>query len=118
MKNNRKFPRLMTCAVFAIVLSGCANPTARLTHDAKDIEVRIDGSFDPRDCQWVGDVTGSEGHWYSYLFFTNDVMIRGAVNDLKNNAQQLGADTVYMINPQDFVTSFTVFGTAYRCKSQ
>ncbi|MDN2480599.1 DUF4156 domain-containing protein [Vibrio agarivorans] len=99
-----------------MLLAGCSTPMATLNGDADQIEVRFDSHFDPQECQWLGDVTGSEGHWYSYLFFTNDVMVRGAVNDLRNNAQQLGADTVYMINPQDFVTSFTVFGTAYQCQ--
>ncbi|MGR5412166.1 DUF4156 domain-containing protein [Vibrio astriarenae] len=107
---------ILSCFTVVMLLAGCSTPMATLNGDADQIEVRIDSHFDPQECRWLGDVTGSEGHWYSYLFFTNDVMVRGAVNDLRNNAQQLGADTVYMINPQDFVTSFTVFGTAYQCQ--
>ncbi len=43
-------------------------------------------------------------------------MMHGAMADLKNNAALLEADTVYMVSPQDFVTSFSVLGTAYRCQ--
>ncbi|MGD8173309.1 DUF4156 domain-containing protein [Vibrio sp. TRT 21S02] len=98
-----------------LVLAGCTSPTNQLTPNAEQVHVRMDSGFDANQCQWLGEVTGSEGHWYSYLFFTNDVMIEGAINNLKNNAAKLGADTVYMIAPQDFVTSFTVLGSAYHC---
>ncbi|MGU3843658.1 DUF4156 domain-containing protein, partial [Vibrio diabolicus] len=36
-------------------------------------------------------------------------------NDLKNNAAAIDADTVFMVSPQDFITSFSVLGSAYRC---
>ncbi|MDR9826011.1 DUF4156 domain-containing protein [Vibrio sp. FNV 38] len=96
-------------------LSGCAEPWTNIEGQAKAIEIRIDTNFDPQECQWLGDITGSEGHWYSYIFFPNDIMIRGAINDLRNNAQAIGANTVFMISPQDFRTSFTVLGIAYQC---
>ncbi|EGU48233.1 hypothetical protein VII00023_21002 [Vibrio ichthyoenteri ATCC 700023] len=75
----------------------------------------MDGGFNADNCEWLGEVTGSEGHWYSYLFFPNDVLVQGALHDIKNRAKQLGADTVFMITPQDFSTSFTVVGNAYQC---
>ncbi|MEF1288927.1 DUF4156 domain-containing protein [Vibrio sp. M260118] len=97
------------------MLAGCATPTTELHPDASAIHLRIDAQFDADDCQWLGEITGSEGHWYNYLFFANDVMIRGALNEAKNQAYELGANTVYLISPQDFVTSFTVMGNAYHC---
>ncbi|ELQ2335084.1 DUF4156 domain-containing protein, partial [Vibrio vulnificus] len=50
------------------------------------------------------------------LFFSNDTMMQGAVNDLKNNAKTLNADTIYVISHQAFTTSYTLLGTAYRCQ--
>nr|WP_239424298.1 DUF4156 domain-containing protein [Vibrio galatheae] len=76
--------------------------------DAQSVHLRLDSQFDANHCQWLGEITGSEGHWYSYLFFSNDVMVRGALNDAKNQAFELGANTVFLIHPQDFVTSFTL----------
>ena len=67
-------------------------------------------------CEYKGEVTGSEGHWYSYLFYPNDTLIQGAMNELKTNAIQLGADTIIFTLPQDFATSVTMLGTAYLCK--
>ncbi|MCW8334282.1 DUF4156 domain-containing protein [Vibrio sp. SCSIO 43135] len=106
---------LFALALAATTLTGCSTPVAKLSDGADSIQVRIDGQFDGGKCEWLGDLTGSEGHWYSYLFFPNDVMIRGAINDLKSQAYTMGADTLYMINPQDFATSFTVFANAYKC---
>lgn len=98
-----------------ILLAGCTTPFTDINRDASSIHLRLDGQFDAADCQWMGDVTGSEGHWYSYLFFPNDVMVRGALNDAKNRALELGANTIFLVHPQDFTTSFTVMGSAYLC---
>ncbi|KLN62935.1 MULTISPECIES: DUF4156 domain-containing protein [Vibrio] len=97
------------------VLAGCSTPTAKLDPDASGVHLRLDAQFNADDCQWLGEVTGSEGHWYSYIFFPNDVMVRGALNDIKNQAFDLGANTVYLVQPQDFISSFTVMGNAYNC---
>ncbi|ANS86088.1 DUF4156 domain-containing protein [Vibrio scophthalmi] len=102
-------------ALFSISILGCTTPTTIMDKHAETVHLRMDSGFNADDCLWLGEVTGSEGHWYSYLFFANDVLIQGALHDIKNRANQLGADTVYMITPQDFATSFTVVGNAYQC---
>lgn len=107
--------KLLTATLGTLLLAGCTTPYTKMNSDASEVHLRLDGQFDAADCQWLGEVTGSEGHWYSYLFFPNDVMVRGALNDVKNRAHQLGANTVYLVQPQDFVTSFTVMGNAYLC---
>ncbi|MCZ8487394.1 hypothetical protein O9992_04190 [Vibrio lentus] len=55
-------------------------------------------------------VTGNEGHWYSYLFFPNDTLIQGAMNELKFNAIRLSLQTHRYITSQDFSTSVTMLG--------
>lgn len=99
-----------------LFLSGCSATSLNTEDNETPVVVRLDGQFNPAQCEYLGEVTGSEGHWYSYLFYTNEDMIKGAVNDLKNNAMSINADTVFMVSPQPFVTSFSVLGTAYRCK--
>ncbi|MDK9757819.1 DUF4156 domain-containing protein [Vibrio sp. D173a] len=96
----------------ALALIGCSSPSTLPAASSDDVQIR----FNPEQCEYLGEVTGSEGHWYSYLLYTNDAMMHGAMADLKNNAALLEADTVYMISPQDFATSFSVLGTAYRCQ--
>ena len=100
------------------VLAGCAAPTTKMDPAASSIHLRLDSQFNADNCQWLGEITGSEGHWYSYLFFPNDVMVRGALNEAKNQALALGANTVYLVQTQELVTSSTVMGNAYHCPKQ
>lgn len=79
----------MALAVSSMLL-GCTTPTS-VPHDEAD-SVRMDyhGIINIDQCEYKGEVTGSEGHWYSYLFYPNDTLIQGAMNELKTNAIQLG----------------------------
>ncbi|MGX1924434.1 DUF4156 domain-containing protein [Vibrio sp. NH-7] len=113
-----KFNNALTLSLVAVFMAGCTSPMNHLDSPAQAVHLRMDAGFDADDCQWLGEVTGSEGHWYSYLFFTNDVMVQGAMNDIKNRAKKLGANTVFVTAPQDFTTSFTVMGSAYRCSNK
>ncbi|CAH1545331.1 conserved exported hypothetical protein [Vibrio jasicida] len=109
------FRYVMTGSI-ALALMGCSTPSTLSSIPSDSVQIRIDSQFNPQHCEYLGEVTGSEGHWYSYLFYTNDAMMQGAMLDLKNKASAIGADTVFMISPQDFVTSFSVLGVAYRCQ--
>ncbi|MEZ9630935.1 DUF4156 domain-containing protein [Vibrio breoganii] len=100
---------------FSIVLVGCTSPEIALMPEAKHVQVRTNNAPLVRNCKWVGEVTGSEGHWYSYLFYPNDVLIQGAINEIKNNAYLTNANTVVLLSPHYFKTSATFVGTAYKC---
>jgi hypothetical protein len=103
-------------AISAVVLAGCTTPMTRLTPESKKVHLRMDSGFNADNCIWVGEVAGNEGHWYSYLFFPNDVLIEGAMYDIKNRANEIGANTVFVVAPQDFTTSFSIMGSAYICE--
>ncbi len=70
-----------------------------------------------KKCDYLGEVVGSEGHWYSSWIISNKNLTAGAIDDLKNTAQMKGADTVFLpTNILFFRTSVTFLGQAYRCK--
>ncbi|MEZ9669802.1 DUF4156 domain-containing protein [Vibrio lentus] len=100
------------------MLLGCTTPTTVPHSEADQVQMDYHGLIDISKCEYKGEVTGSEGHWYSYLFFPNDTLIQGAMNELKFNAIELSADTVIFTLPQDFSTSVTMLGTAYLCKKE
>lgn len=102
----------LICVGFLI---GCSTPTKTLIPEASAVHIRTDSVYRFEYCEWKGEVTGNEGHWYNYLFFANDTMIRGALNELKSNAHNIGANTVFLLSPIDFATSVTFVGTAYHC---
>jgi uncharacterized protein YbjQ (UPF0145 family) len=68
-----------------------------------------------RSCTRLGEVIGSEGHWYTYLFISNTNLTQGALNDIKNRAHSMGANTVVIFKNIDFATSVTLLGQAYTC---
>lgn len=107
--------RLPLALMALSLLAGCTSPTKAPHENAHRVKMDYHGIIDISDCQYKGEITGSEGHWYSYLFFPNDTMVQGAMNELKSNAIALDANTVVFSIPQDFATSVTMLGTAYQC---
>lgn len=66
-------------------------------------------------CEFIGEVIGSEGHWYSYWFVSNTLLVQGAINDLKNSASVKGGNVVIVYDDIDFTSSVTLLGQAYKC---
>ena len=66
-------------------------------------------------CRYLGTLVSSEGHWYNYLFISNDKLAEGAINDMYNKARAIDANVVYINNNIDFATSVTLLGQAYHC---
>lgn len=54
----------------ALSIGGCATPTTQPLEQSSMVEMRIDSQFNPTQCEYISEITGSEGHWYSYLFYT------------------------------------------------
>ncbi|WP_117235163.1 DUF4156 domain-containing protein [Vibrio maerlii] len=108
--------RKLIPAVTLLLLSGCVTPDNILNNNAKNVQIRMDMGFRADQCEWKGEVIGSEGHWYSYWFYSNDLLTQGAVNAVKNQAHELGANTIFTLPNNDFQTSVTVFGSAYYCE--
>lgn len=104
------------------MLSSCTNiirtnedsDVVRLYFLKHVVDKAVIAQFD-RDCTHIGEVIGSEGHWYTYLFISNTNLAQGAINDLKNRAHDMGANTVIVFQNISFVTSVTLLGQAYTC---
>ena len=88
------------------------NKPVRLIHK---YELNIVSKGKTPDCRYLGEVIGSEGHCYTYLFISNRRLIQGAINDLQNNANAMDANVVYISDNIDFTTSVTFYGQAYSC---
>lgn len=86
-----------------------------LNENASHVELAAD-PLHLINCQYLGDATGSAGHWYTYLFIENRVLVQAAADDLRNHAAEMGGDTVYIKENTPFNTSVTLLGLVYRCK--
>lgn len=66
-------------------------------------------------CEYISPITSSYGRWFNYLFISNTDLTEGAIDDMYNKANEIGANVVYINNNIDFVTSVTLLGQAYIC---
>ncbi|RBW63617.1 DUF4156 domain-containing protein [Vibrionales bacterium C3R12] len=103
-----------------ILISGCAaNPTHK---GAEKIELTTERPNRSK-CEYLGEIIGSQGNWVTGDFTSNEDLIVGARNELKNKAFKLGANIVYvegMANTNGWgslgTTNSTAIGKAFKCK--
>ena len=91
--------------------------------------VRLTHNEPGKECQFLGDVTGSQGDFFSGGFTSNADLETGARNDLKNKASALGGNVVYILTQRagqtghydaDFgggsqQTNVTLSANVYKC---
>lgn len=87
---------------------------------------------EPTGCQYLGDVTGSQGDFFTGGWTSNANLETGARNDLKNQAARLGGNTIQLLTTRagqtgsmgisqgsgggsSAQTNVTYVGTVYRC---
>lgn len=111
---------LLLCA-----LSACAS--TKLNQDAALIRLtHVEPSAEK--CQFLGDITGSQGDFIFGSFTSNRNLETGARHDLKNQAQAMGGNVVYLLTQRagqtgsfskhggsQEQTNVTLTGNVYRC---
>ena len=77
----------------------------------------------PENCELLGEVAGSQGNWFTGGYTSDKNLMVGARNDLRNAAQEMGGNTVFMQNVNSSgrflaagTSSTIIVGYAYRCK--
>lgn len=117
MKNKINVFSTILCA---LALSACAAKQAipgaervELVNDLPDIE----------NCEFLGEVVGSQGNWFTGDVTSNKNLVIGARNELRNEAYKLGANVVYVQDLKNTnaygsmgTTNTTGVGKAYKCK--
>lgn len=107
--------------LFLSLLSGCS--ATPILVGAEIVELTTE--HPQRDkCEYLGEVIGSQGNWVTGDFTSNEDLIIGARNELKNRAYLLGANRVYvegMANTNAWgslgTTNSTAIGKAFKCDS-
>jgi uncharacterized protein DUF4156 len=112
------------CAVICVsALVGCAS--VELESGAQQVKIVTN---EPQGCEYLGEVTGSQGDFFTGAFTSNANLETGARNDMKNRAYKLGANTVQMLTNRAGQTgsmgqgsgsmeqtNVTYTGVAYKC---
>lgn len=123
-----KISHRVQVALLLLMMAGCAanplNPQAQ--------KVRLVTS-DPKDCEYLGEVTGNQGNFFTGGWTSNANLETGARNDLKNQAAQMGGNTIQLLTTRagqtgslgvangsgggsSEQTNVTYVGAVYRCR--
>lgn len=104
----------------SVVLSACA--AKQTLPGAEHVEL-VNDLPDKEKCQFVGEVVGSQGNWFTGDLTSNKNLVIGARNELRNEAFKLGANVVYIQDLKNTnaygslgTTNTTGVGKAYKCK--
>ena len=115
-----KFFNIKT-SLFALTCLAVSSCSLLDTHQVKDNtrSIKVISNYEQiKNCRYITELVGSEGRWYTFFFITNTELTHASINDLKNQASEVGADTVYIESHMGFGTSVTFLGQAYNCSKQ
>mgnify|MGYP003384703956 CR=1 FL=1 len=109
--NIKKSLMLMSC----LTLTSCSMlDTHQLDDNANHVNI-YDDFEQVKHCQYLGELVGSEGKWYTFFFISNTDLTLGSIADLKNKAVDIGANSIHIEEHMGFNTSVTFLGHAYEC---
>ncbi|WDE05989.1 DUF4156 domain-containing protein [Thalassomonas viridans] len=106
-------------AIAVTVLAGCsAKP-----QNTGSSHILLTSHKAAPNCQFLGEVRGTQGNLLTATFTSDEDLILGARNELRNQAAQLGANYVVIeqqnqsVNLSGFGGAYnsTLFGNAYNC---
>ncbi|MGL4724864.1 MAG: DUF4156 domain-containing protein [Scandinavium sp.] len=107
-----------------MTLAGCSATSVNTNAS----HVRVTNNEPGKECKFLGDITGSQGNFFTGGWTSNSNLETGARNDLKNQAANMGGNVVSIItqragqtgsayNGSGSVeqTNVTLTGNVYRC---
>lgn len=117
--------KFISIIFIAIGLAACA--AQPLKPEAK--MVRLTTIEPSKNCQFLGDITGNQGDFFSGEFTSNADLETGARHDLKNKAHNMGGNIVFILTQRagqsgayapeygggTSQTNVTLSGNVYRC---
>ena len=100
--------------IILIALFGCS-ATNILEPKASDVRIYTT-NVQAEQCKYIGEVIGTEGQLYNFWFISNYNLTKGARDDLRNQAYQLGGNVVHIETRSFNYTTSTVYvGNVYHC---
>jgi len=106
-------------ALLPALLIGCSAISP--TREARSVELVTERPTG--NCKQLGDAVGSQGNWLTGDYTSNENLLLGARNDLRNKAAEMGGNTVWVQNMANTnayrssgTTNTTVLGVVYHCE--
>ena len=109
----RILPLILINSVLLLLLNGCSHIPLEDSADSIEVFYSIN---DRTKCEYVGDVIGSDGNIFTFMFMSNVSLTRGALNNIRNEAMAMGGNTVFILRSQlSYNTTTTFVGSVYSC---
>ncbi len=105
--------------LMVLLMAGCSAP--QLKPEASSVKIVINMP-DTAQCNYLGEIIGSPGNWSNEDSGSNAALMVVASNDLKNQAYDMGGNTIYLqkVNSTSSwllgTTSLSLSGHVYHCK--
>ena len=119
MGNNLHVKYLAGIVGAALLMAGCSSSNEL---SAAGQSVRIVDEQPGAECQLIGTATGKQSNWLSGQHGEEGGSMRGAANDLRNQAAAMGGNVIYGISSpsQGMLSSFVptdsqIIGQVYKC---
>lgn len=113
------YKEILVGVVSSVILIGCS--AKAVLPQAQTVEF-VYKPVDTKKCTFVGETIGTQGNWFTGDWTSNQDLMIGARNDIKNQAFSLGGNTVFMENISNAsawgalgTTNTTIVGRAYKC---
>ena len=124
-----KLLKIISIACLTFAVAGCASQGL----NAQAARVIASPNPAPKGCKYLGQVVGNQGNFFTGGWTSNRNLEEGSMNDLRNQAGNLGANYVQLINSRAgetgsmssyhgnvsggmHETNVTNVGNAYLCK--
>jgi hypothetical protein len=95
--------KLISISALTLFISGCAS----IPMDPTAARVIASPNAAPKECKYVGQVVGNQGNFFTGGFTSNHNLEEGAMNDLRNKANRLGANYIQLVTSRAGVTGST-----------
>jgi|GEM_PF-4000709 len=108
---------LFSLFVVLFLLVGCSAKNV-MTYESKNVRI-YDSLPANMHCEYIDEIIGSEANMFTFLFMSNYDMTAGARAHLRNQAAEMGGNSVEIQNADFMYTTSTVFiGHVYNCRSK
>jgi nitrous oxide reductase accessory protein NosL len=113
--------KLLSTVAVLMFIYGCS--AIKVKPEARSIEL-VNDSPNKKKCRFLGEIVGSQGNWFTGDWTSNENLVVGARNELRNEASKLGANIVYIQDMKNTnawnskgTTNTTAIGKAYKCSN-
>jgi hypothetical protein len=92
--------KLLSISALTVLITACA----AIPMDPQANRIIAAPNPAPKGCKYMGQVVGNQGNFFTGGYTSNRNLEEGAMNDLKNKANKLGANYIQLITNRAGVT--------------